>query len=68
MGCASSRRTVTLGVLKEDMSGLELHSTFAYKKEKEKPTRLNRWNYHDEVRHPGIDHPSVQRVIKVCGI
>ena len=34
----------------------------------EKPTRLNRWNYHDEVRHPGIDHPSVQRVIKVCGI
>ena len=44
------------------------HPELFIAKGKEKPTRLNRWNYHDEVRHPGIDHPSVQRVIKVCGI
>lgn len=72
MGCVLTKH-------KQSVSGIDMsvYETECYgypdmftarENAKEKPSRLNRWNYRDEVRHPGVDHPSVQRVIKVCGI
>lgn len=65
MGCILTKHTQSMSVAEIQFNDFP---EIFMAREKEKPTRLNRWNYHDEVRHPGVEHPSVQRVIKICGI